>query len=45
MLIKRIDDFVLATIVNVRQKRQGDRGHKKPRRETGRLQVTLKSGC
>lgn len=45
MLIKCIDGFVLATIVNVRQKRRGDRGSMKPRKETGKLQVTLKSGC
>lgn len=45
MLIKCIDGFVLATIVNVRQKRRGDRGRMKPRKETGKLQVTLKSGC
>lgn len=31
MLIKSIDDFVLATIVSMRQKQQGNRGYKKPR--------------
>lgn len=45
MLIKCIDDFVLVTIVNARQAQQGDRGHKEQRKETGKLQVTLKSGC
>lgn len=45
MLIKCIDSFVLASIVNVRKKLQGNRCLKKTRKETEKVQVPLKSGC
>lgn len=45
MLIKCIDDLALATIVNVKQKRRKNKSHKKPRKEIGKMQATLKSAC